>query len=546
MMHFTHSLILAAHLPWARGRLGKRDLLPALIASLALLLPRYAAAQIFTNLHNFGSSVTEGITPSSCLVLSDNILYGTAELGGAFSNGVVFAIHTDGTGYTNLHSFTAASTNSLGLYTNSDGTAPGAILVGRLVLSGNTLYGTTYSGGIFAEGTVFRVNTDGSGFTNLHNFAALTNSSFGPDINNDGAGPDQNLVLSGNTLYGTAIAGGSAGSGTVFKLNTDGSGFANLHTFTAGFYTNSDGNNPIGSLVLSGNTLYGEASGGGAYGSGTLFAIKSDGTGFTNLHVFTALSGALNTNSDGAGAVGGFVLCGNTLFGTTVEGGVYGTFPGNSSFGGGTVFKINTDGSGFTTLHSFTSASSNSFGFYTNSDGLAPYAEVIVSGNTLYGTASGGGNSGYGTVFTVNTDGTGFTTLYSFTAPSGAQYTNSDGAVPNAGLLLSANLLYGVTSLGGLYGTTNYGGLGAVFGSRGLGALFSITLPQPQLTIIHSGTNVVLTWPTNSTAFTLQATTNLASTNLWSNVSPASVVVNGQNTVTNPISSAGKFYRLAQ
>jgi hypothetical protein len=55
-----------------------------------------------------------------------------------------------------------------------------------------------------------------------------------------------------------------------------------------------------------------------------------------------------------------------------------------------------------------------------------------------------------------------------------------------------------------------------------------------------------LTWPTNATGYTLQSTTNLVSTTVWSNVSPAAVVVNGQNAVTNPISGTKKFYRLSQ
>src|SRR6266478_5688774 len=65
----------------------------------------------------------------------------------------------------------------------------------------------------------------------------------------------------------------------------------------------------------------------------------------------------------------------------------------------------------FTTLHSFTATSTNSSGHYTNSDGSSPCAGLILSGNTLYGTAAYGGSPGYGTVFAVNTDGTGFTTL---------------------------------------------------------------------------------------------------------------------------------------
>jgi hypothetical protein len=68
----------------------------------------------------------------------------------------------------------------------------------------------------------------------------------------------------------------------------------------------------------------------------------------------------------------------------------------------------------------------------------------------------------------------------------------------------------------------------------------------PQLTIIPSGANVILTWPTNAAGFTLQSTTNLVSPAVWSTVSPGPVVVNGQNAVTNPISGTKKFYRLSQ
>src|SRR5689334_892928 len=49
---------------------------------------------------------------------------------------------------------------------------------------------------------------------------------------------------------------------------------------------------------------------------------------------------------------------------------------------------------------------------YTNSDGAVPQAGLLLSGNTLYGTASGGGISGRGTLFKVNADGSGFTNLH--------------------------------------------------------------------------------------------------------------------------------------
>jgi len=104
----------------------------------------------------------------------------------------VFAVNADGTGFTNLHSFTY-----------SDGATPWA----GLILSGNTLYGTAIQGGRSGNGTVFAVNTDGTGFTNLHSFTAHDDS----DINGDGAYPNGGLILSGNTLYGTASRGGSSG-----------------------------------------------------------------------------------------------------------------------------------------------------------------------------------------------------------------------------------------------------------------------------------------------------------------------------------------------
>src|SRR5215831_8307035 len=62
----------------------------------------------------------------------------------------------------------------------------------------------------------------------LHNFGTMTCC---PYLNSDGANPNVS-ILSGNTLYGTAIQGGSGGSGTVFKVNTDGTGFVTLHSFT--------------------------------------------------------------------------------------------------------------------------------------------------------------------------------------------------------------------------------------------------------------------------------------------------------------------------
>jgi uncharacterized repeat protein (TIGR03803 family) len=460
-------------------------LLPALIAGLNLIPAGRVTAQTFTTLYSFTASSTnssgiytnsDGASVYAGLIISGNTLYGTALVGGSSGDGTVFSVNTDGTGFTTLHSFTGGS----------DGLQPYC----DLILSGNTLYGEAAAGG--GAGTVFAVSTDGTGFTNLHSFTG----------GSDGWEPEYGLILSGNILYGTAVGGGAYGNGTIFSVNTNGTGFTNLHSFTTAswpFNINSDGAKPYCNLVLSGNTLYGTASVGGTSGNGTVFAVHTDGTGFTTLHSFTGVS-------DGANPYAGLILSGNTLYGTANDGG---------SWNGGTLFAVNTDGSGFSVLHSF----------FANSDGALPMAGLILSGNTLYGTADYGGSSGVGTVFAVNTNGTSFTNLHSFTGGSG-------GAEPYCDLVLSGNTLYGTT----------------VYGGTGNGTVFSLSLPPPppQLTIIPAGANVILTWPTNAAGFTLQSATNLVSPVIWSPVSPGPVVVNGQYAVTNSTSGTNKFYRLIQ
>src|SRR5207249_7963902 len=132
----------------------------------------------------------------------------------------VFAVDINGTGYTNLHSFTGGS-GSYPNITNSDGAYPQA----GLILAGNTLYGTAYYGGSSGNGTVFKINVDGTGFTDLYSFSAfggyLSNATIVLGTNSDGANPVAALMLSGNTLYGTAYYGGSSGNGTLFTLETD-------------------------------------------------------------------------------------------------------------------------------------------------------------------------------------------------------------------------------------------------------------------------------------------------------------------------------------
>jgi uncharacterized repeat protein (TIGR03803 family) len=216
---------------------------------------------------------------------------------------------------------------------------------------------------------------------------------------------------------------------------------------------------------------------------------------------------------DGSDPQGGLIISGNTLYGTTLQGGVA---------NGGVVFALSTDGTDFTNLYSFP-------------DFALPTAGLIFLGDAVAGTTGDGGNSGFGTVFSVNTDGTGFTNLYNFTAPTGPLPfpTNSDGANPAGGLTLSGNALYGTAGGGGIGGN---------------GTVFSISLPvvPALLTVTPLAQSVILKWPSNATGYTLQSTTNFGSSAVWTTNLPAPVVVNGQNTVTNPITGTQQFFRLSQ
>ncbi len=464
----------------------------------AILIAEVVSAQNFTNLYNLSYS-SDGAYPEAGLVLSGSTLYGTAGLGGSAGAGTVFAVNADGTHFTNLHSFANGARDAAGYYTNNGGAFP---LTG-LTLSGTTLYGTTREGGSGGVGTIFQVNTDGTGFTNLHVFTALPVD--GLATNSDGIYPRAGLLLSGDTLYGSAGSGGNHGAGTLFALKTDGTGFTILKHFTF-----NDGARPAGNLILSGAVLYGTACQGGTWGNGVVFSVNIAGTEFTNLHVFTATD-ASGANSDGSTPLGGVITAGNTLYGTAAK-------AGTSNHG--TVFKMGMNGTGFATLHAFDN----------DTDGNAPVSGLILYGNTLFGTAGSGGSSGAGTLFCVDSDGKNFRNLHHFAGISDSFHTNSEGANPEASLVLSGNTLFGTAVSGG---------------SWGFGTIFRLFV-QPQLKMSRSEGNVVLAWPANSTGFILQTTTNLIPPTLWRTAFPEPVVVNGEAIVTNAISDAQQFYRLAQ
>ena len=370
------------------------------LAALAIssLGANLALAQV-TLLHNFTGGVSDGSQPLGTLALSGGALYGMANSGGTNGFGTIFKVGLDGGGFTLLHTFANGA---------ADGKAPS----GSLIIAGDTIYGATSAGGANGWGTVFRMNTNGTGYLNLHSFANVTT---------DGRSPYGSVTLAGATLYGmTGFGGGGSGNvGTVFKVNTDGTGFSLLHSFGGGA---TDGSQPFyGGLVISGSTLYGMTQFGGTGNGGTIFKINTNGTGFGLLHSFT---GGAN---DGSKPEDSLTLSNGTLYGMTYYGG---------SNDLGVVFRLNLDGSGYTNLHSFAGGAN---------DGSRPIRSLALSGSTLYGTTQSGGKNAGGIAFQVGTNGTGFSVLHSFTgAPA-------DGSSPQGGLTVAGAVLYGTTYSGGNY-----------------------------------------------------------------------------------------------
>ncbi len=325
-----------------------------------------------------------GAYPNGGLVLSGNALYGMASQGGINSKGAIFSINTDGTGYKDLLDFNGTN---------------GASPYGSLALSQGVLYGMTFAGGPADGGLIFSINTDGSGYKNLMEFNGT-----------NGYAPYGSLLVYGNVLYGMTSGynvNQKVSNGNIFSINTDGSGFTNLHNFDG-----SDGQNPHGDLSISGNVLYGMTRG------ANIFSINIDGTKFNNLYVFNS---SLITDLSGS-----LMISGNVLFGSSFTGGPLANDNGNDGF----IFSINTDGTGYKDLYDFNVV-----------DGKKPIGRLTLLGNILYGTTYYGGANSGGVLFSINTDGSGYKNMFSF--------NSSKGYYPCGYLTLVNDFLFGMTSSGG-------------------------------------------------------------------------------------------------
>ncbi len=394
-----------------------------------ILAPGAWAAGKYKILYNFSGGSDGGYLDAGLIFDSSGNLYGTAYIGGAYGNGVVFELTPNSDGNwteTVIYSFTGGA----------DGGNPSASLIFDAV--GN-LYSTANLGGAYGYGTVFMLSPNSGGTwteTVLYSFAGGT----------DGAFPIAGLIFdAAGNLYGTTNKGGKGncpdytyrGCGTVFELTPNsGGGWAEsaLYAFAGG----KDGGYPDhANLVFDGaGNLYGATRDHGlsgprcaGYGCGTVFELTPNSGGWTEtvLHRFNQKDGG---NPDGTLI---FDAAGN-LYGTTLDGGPHDA---------GNVFKLTLGQKGKWTeqvIHEF-----------TGKDGAGSYAGVIfdAAGN-LYGAASSGGTHGDGTVYKLTPTSGGkwkISVLHQFRG-------GTDGWAPRGDVVFDANGdLYDTTADNGTTGT---------------------------------------------------------------------------------------------
>lgn len=405
----------------------------ALLSLAPVIALAQAAPAVSTIVAFSGSQAT-----ANAVLGPDGALYGTTSASSIVTGGLVYRAEADGSSVRTIYQFSL-----------SDGLSP---VAGLLLGSDGRLYGSTIFGAasqLGSTGTVFGLSPDGSGFSVIHRFDSYsTTNVLGSPVNDEGASPETELVEGPEPdgfLYGVTRSGGPNGTGVVFKLAKDGSGFAVLHAFSAVTSaaavtpaTNDEGLDLLGPLVVgSDGYLYGTASGGGANGSGTLFRVGLDGSGFEVIYTFSALTvnpSGLSINGDGATPIAGLT--------DGMDGKLYGVTNLGGAQGNGTIFSFDPLTNELETRHSFDSIG-----------GARPTGELLLGQDgLLYGsTATGGtnaqGTTTYGTLFSIGRDdtGIGFDSLLSF--------EGSDGSTPTGKMLqLDASTFVGLAAGGGKCG----------------------------------------------------------------------------------------------
>ena len=334
------------------------------------------------------SGASDGASPASNLVMdSTGAIYGTTTGGGTFNCGTFFQlVPPTSAGWTenSLYQFPCANKGFESVPLNIvQNTSTGAF------------YGVVENGGKFFGGYIYELAPASGGawtFTTLHSFNL--NPSAPGYVN--GYNPWSLILGPSGSLSGTAIYGGGADYGTVYRLTPPTAGTTWHFALLYDFVDQTQGTYPYGLVIGSGGVLYGGAAEGGAFNNGTIYSLTPpSGSGgswtLTDIHNFADAPGDGNTPLAG-------VILGpaGSLYGTTAGGGSSNTVCGSYD-GCGTVFQL-TPGTGGafteTILHNFAS---------TGGDAINPNpGPPLLRAGSLFGATYIGGANNAGAVYAVH------------------------------------------------------------------------------------------------------------------------------------------------
>ncbi|MBV8345818.1 MAG: hypothetical protein JO190_12615 [Candidatus Eremiobacteraeota bacterium] len=336
-------------------------------------------------------------------------------------SGALYGVTYSGGVYGNGSVFRLAHGNTDTIYSFKGGLDDGSFPYGALIADKKgDLFGTTGGGGRgysgFGLGTVYELIPSGDGYTEriLHEFKG----------GREGAVPTAGLVADrSGALFGTTSDQFTHYNGTVFELTPKGPAydFHVLHHFNGA----GEGANPSALIIDTNGALYGANSHGGlCYECGTVFKLTPKGSGY----VFSVV---YRFKADTAVKLPGGVIAGKA-------GSLYGTAAGVGTFGKGGVFELRPNGAGFSE-HVL-------YRFRGGADGSGPTGVIFGLHGELYGATALGGTGDAGTVFALTPNGAQYKETLLHTFEGGPD----DGLNPNAALIVEATgLLFGVTASGG-------------------------------------------------------------------------------------------------
>ncbi len=249
-------------------------------------------------LYSFTGAGNDGEYPYAGLIMDgEGNLLGTTNAGGTYGDGTVFEIAKDQTtGAYATTPTTLVSFNYDGV-TNFDGANPQA---GLIADANGNLFGTTYTGGEYGDGTVFEIVNSGGVAAPIYASTPTTLVSFNSSNGSDGRLPHAGLIIdAAGNLFGTTRLGGATGNGTVFEvtINSTSTGYASSpNTFS---FSGSNGSDPYAGLIADAQgNLFGTTRVGGSSSLGTAFELTGSGFVTGTQEPFVGTPGTPNCTGD--------------------------------------------------------------------------------------------------------------------------------------------------------------------------------------------------------------------------------------------------------